>query len=179
MNCITTGAVCGFITRWPGSSAPLEGQRRSVAAGLLLAFQRAIALSICDWRDCERGTPAQRRRYRDLAPTRPYRKLAGALRGDGRQMRDALRDRAWQGNPSRPGNLAACGNVARATCLHDGGGRFIKASTGKESVNATLLSVCMNYARSADLFTSVRGYQDRNKTCGRYQGQRRAGLSGA
>jgi len=135
---ITVGAVCVYHALVPtavealtGSSVPVAAVSTGFPAGLSPLEQRIDEI---------RASVAAGAREIDIVITRGH-VLTGnyeALYDEVRQFRDACAD-AHMKAILATGELATLGNVARASMVAmQAGADFIKTSTGKESVNATL-----------------------------------------
>lgn len=135
---LTTGAVCVYHALVPTAVAALEGTGIPVAA---VSTGFPAGLSPLEERVREiRASVAAGAREIDIVITRAH-VLTGnwpALYDEVRRFRDACGD-AHMKSILATGELATLGNVARASVVAMmAGSDFIKTSTGKESVNATL-----------------------------------------
>ena len=135
---LTTGAVCVYHAMVPTAVAALEGTGIPVAA---VSTGFPAGLSPLEERVREiRASVAAGAREIDIVITRGH-VLTGnwqALYDEVRMFREACGD-AHMKSILATGELATLGNVARASMVAMmAGSDFIKTSTGKESVNATL-----------------------------------------
>jgi len=135
---ITVGAVCVYHAMVPTAVEALAGTHIPVAA---VSTGFPAGLSPLEERIAEiRASVAAGAREIDIVITRAH-VLTGnypALYDEVRQFRDACGD-AHMKAILATGELATLGNVARASLVAmQAGADFIKTSTGKEGVNATL-----------------------------------------
>ena len=135
---LTTGAVCVYHAMVPAAVDALRGTRIPVAA---VSTGFPAGLSPVEERVREiRASVAAGAREIDIVITRGH-VLTGnwqALYDEVKMFRDACGD-AHMKSILATGELATLGNVARASMVAMmAGSDFIKTSTGKESVNATL-----------------------------------------
>jgi deoxyribose-phosphate aldolase len=135
---ITVGAVCVYHAMVPTAVAALEGSNIPVAA---VSTGFPAGLSPLEQRVDEiKASVAAGAREIDIVITRAH-VLTGnypALYDEVRRFRDACGD-AHMKAILATGELATLNNVARASMVAmQAGADFIKTSTGKEGVNATL-----------------------------------------
>ncbi len=139
MQGLTTGAVCVYhdmvetaVRALEGSAIPVAAVSTGFPAGL-----SPLGLRIAEIRRKREGRRAGDR-HRDLAPSCADRELGRRSTTKCAAMREACGD-AHMKTILATGELGTLRNVARASlvCMM-GGADFIKTSTGKETVNATL-----------------------------------------
>jgi deoxyribose-phosphate aldolase len=162
---LTTGAVCVYHAMVPTAVEALEGSGIPVAA-VSTGFPAGLSPYALRVREIEESVKAGAREI-DIVISRRH-----VLTGDWQALYDEMREfRATCGDAHvkailATGELGTLRNVARASlvCMM-AGADFIKTSTGKESVNATL-PVTLTMIRAIRAYEAATGYKVGYKPAG-------------